>query len=259
MFGKSKKSASGSSGSAPAAATVKKERPWYIEIPIIILCALLVAVLFQVFIGRVYVIPSESMEPTLNGCTGCNNDRVFVNKLAYDFSSPKPGDVVVFRGPESWDEGEFGESTSDESSGFSKMLRTGASYIGLATPPENDVVKRVIATGGQTVECKPGDDGIKVDGKTIDSSYTLQPPQREVDTEHGSEACGGGYFGPITVPEGNVWLMGDNRTNSADSRYHMEDQYQGTVPEKNIIGRVDARILPFSRIGTVGHPDIQKD
>ena len=53
--------------------------------------------------------------------------------------------------------------------------------------------------------------------------------------------------------------MGDNRTNSADSRYHMEDQYQGTVPEKNIIGRVDARILPFSRIGTVGHPDIQKD
>ena len=139
------------------------------------------------------------------------------------------------------------------------MLRTGASYIGLATPPENDVVKRVIATGGQTVECKPGDDGIKVNGKTIDSSYTLQPPQREVDTEHGSEACGGGYFGPITVPDGNVWLMGDNRTNSADSRYHMEDQYQGTVPEKNIIGRVDARILPFNRIGTVGHPDIQKD
>ena len=196
---------------------------------------------------------------TLNGCTGCNNDRVFVNPLAYDFGSPKPGDVVVFKGPASWDETSFGSHSSDDDSGIEKFIRRGASYIGLASPPENDVVKRVIATGGQTVRCRPGDTGITVDGKTIDSSYTLQPPQRPVDRKHGSEACGGGYFGPVTVPKGNVWLMGDNRTNSADSRYHMNDDYHGTVPEKNIIGRVDARILPFSRIGMVDHSNIQGD
>ena len=63
-------------------------------------------------------------------------------------------------------------------------------------------------------------------------------------------------FGPVTVPEGNYWVMGDNRNNSADSRFHMGDEFQGTVPEENVIGKVQAIILPFSRIGTVDSPDI---
>ena len=63
-------------------------------------------------------------------------------------------------------------------------------------------------------------------------------------------------FGPVTVPEGNYWVMGDNRGNSADSRYHMGDEFQGTVPGGNIIGKVQAIILPFNRIGSVPSPDI---
>ena len=129
--------------------------------------------------------------------------------------------------------------------------------VGVVAPDQNDLVKRVIATGGQTVECQAGDTGVKVNGKVIDSSYTLQPPAYPVDQSTGSEACGGPYFGPVKVPEGNVFVMGDNRTNSADSRYHMADQYQGTIPEKNIVGKVVAIALPLGRMGLVDDPDIQ--
>ena len=204
--------------------------------------------------GRVYVIPSESMEPTLHGCTDCNNDRIFVNKMVYDFKDPKPGDVVVFKGPESWDNA---YTTSRSSNRIVRGFQNLGSYIGLVAPDENDLVKRVIATGGQKVECLPGDNGVKVNGKEIDNSDIMNPPSRSVDTKGGSIACGGEYFGPVKVPEDHLWVMGDNRTNSRDSRFHLGDQYQGTVPVDNVIGRVDARILPFNRIGTVKHPQIQ--
>ncbi|MCF8710860.1 signal peptidase I [Corynebacterium parakroppenstedtii] len=232
----------------------RSERPWYIDVPIIIAIALIATIAFQAVVGRVYVIPSESMEPTLHGCTDCNNDRIFVNKMVYDFKDPKPGDVVVFKGPDSWDNA---YTTSRSSNRIVRGFQNLGSYIGLVAPDENDLVKRVIATGGQTVECLPGDKGVKVNGKDIDNSYIMNPPSRSVDTKGGSIACGGEYFGPVKVPEDHLWVMGDNRTNSRDSRFHMGDQYQGTVPVDNVIGRVDARILPFNRIGTVKHPQTQ--
>ena len=80
-------------------------RPWYIEIPMLLVMALVLVFVFQTFVGRVYLIPSESMEPTLHGCAGCVGDRIFVDKITYDFSDPEPGDVVVFKGPDSWKAG----------------------------------------------------------------------------------------------------------------------------------------------------------
>ena len=107
------------------------------------------------------------------------------------------------------------------------------------------------------MSCQEGDPGVMVDGAPIDQSYVLQPSAYPVDEATGSEACGGKYFGPVEVPEGNYFMMGDNRTNSLDSRGHMGDELQGTVPVSNVVGRVEAIVLPVSRIGRVESVDNQ--
>ena len=228
--------------------------PWYVEIPMVVLLTLGLIFLLQTFVGRVYLIPSASMEPTLHGCEGCNGDRIFVQKLSYYFSDPEPGDLVVFEGAPSWNTSyQSNRSTNPFVAGLQQL----GSYVGLVPPDENNLVKRVIATGGQTVSCQEGDPSVMVDGKPTDQSFILQPPDNPVLPENGSEACGGKYFGPLTVPEGNIFVMGDNRTNSMDSRYHMGDEFQGTIPEKNIRGKVSFIILPLTRIGPVKNGDVE--
>lgn len=228
--------------------------PWYIDIPLVVIVTFFIIFLVQTFLGRVYLIPSSSMEPTLHGCEGCTGDRIVVEKVSYYFSDPEPGDVVVFEGTASWGESETQQQRSDNA--VVRALQGLGSAIGLVAPDENDLVKRVIAVGGQTVSCQEGDPSVMVDGQPTDQSFVLDPPQYEVPTGLGSEECGGAYFGPITVPEGNVFVMGDNRTNSMDSRYHLGDEYQGTIPEKNIRGKVVARIFPLDRIGTISSVDL---
>ena len=211
-------------------------------------------VLLQAFVGRMYVIPSASMEPTLHGCTGCDNDRIAVQKMSYYFHDPAPGDVVVFEGPESWNT-EFEVQRSDNV--LVRGAQNALASVGLLPNGENILVKRVIATEGQTVKCEEGDSAVMVDGAPIDQSFTLDPPEIPVDPGSGSQACGGQYFGPVTVPEGNMWVMGDNRTNSLDSRAHIGDHLQGTVPVDNVRGKVEAVVLPVSRFGGIDDPDIQ--
>lgn len=244
-------------GGSQAVAEEKKERreaPWYIEIPVVIVLTLLAIFLLQTFVGRVYMIPSQSMEPTLHGCEGCTGDRIFVDKISYRFTDPEPGDVVVYKGTESWNTGFVSQRSGND---LVRGLQNLGSYVGLVAPDENDLVKRIIAEGGQTVSCQEGDPGIMVDGQVIDDSYTLQPPAFPVDPATGSGACGGSYFGPLNVPADHYFMLGDNRTNSADSRYHLGDQYQGTIPADHIRGKVQAIIYPFNRIGGIDDPDIQ--
>jgi len=228
--------------------------PWYIEIPVVVLLTLALIFVLQTFVGRVYLIPVASMEPTLHGCEGCNGDRIFVQKVSYYFSDPEPGDVVVFEGTPSWNT-DYVSNRSDNA--FVAGLQQLGSYVGLVAPDENDLVKRVVAAGGQTVSCQAGDPAVMVDGEPIDQSYILDPPANPVVGEDGSAECGGKFFGPITVPEDNVFVMGDNRTNSADSRYHSGDEFQGTIPEDNIRGKVSFIILPLTRIGPVKDREIQ--
>lgn len=221
----------------------------------IIVVTMLIMVLLQTFVGRVYLIPSASMEPTLHGCEGCTGDRIAVEKVSYYLSDPEPGDVVVFEGTDSWN---AGFDTQRSENAIVRGLQNAGSYVGLVAPDENNLVKRIVAKGGQTVSCQPGDPSVMVDGSPTDQSFTLQPPAYPINPETGSEACGGNYFGPVQVPDNSYFMMGDNRTNSLDSRYHLGDQYQGTIPVENIRGKVQAVILPFSRIGGVEDPDIQQ-
>ena len=228
--------------------------PWYVEVPVVILMTLGLIFLLQTFVGRLYLIPSGSMEPTLHGCEGCSGDRIFVQKISYFFSEPEPGDIVVFEGAPSWNTEYVSKRSQNQ---FIAGLQQLGSYVGLGGPDENDLVKRVVATGGQTVSCQAGDPAVMVDGQPIDQSYVLEPPVNPVNEGTGSQACGGDYFGPVTVPDGNLFVMGDSRTNSMDSRAHIGDEFQGTIPLENVRGKVAFIVLPLTRIGPVNNQDIQ--
>ena len=119
------------------------------EVLIIVVIALALSALVQNVFARVYVIPSGSMMPTLQ-----IGDRILVDKISYRTGDPKPGDVVVFKGPDSWND-TFESSRSDDP--FIRALQNAGSFVGLVPPDENDLVKRIIAVGGQTVRCQPGD------------------------------------------------------------------------------------------------------
>jgi signal peptidase I len=221
----------------------RKKGSFWREVPILVLTALVLTFLIQTFLARVYVIPSASMEPTLHGCPGCTNDRVLVDKLTYRFGDPTPGDVVVFRGTDSW-ASEFTSQRSDNI--LIRGLQQAGSLVGLAPPDERDFVKRVIAVGGQTVQCCDKQNRVMVNGTALAEPYAVfigHEPQEE--------------FGPVTVPQGNLWMMGDNRNNSADSRRHVADQRSGTVPVSNVIGKARVIVLPLSRWQEISDPNPQ--
>src|SRR5262249_52386298 len=119
------------------------------------------------FVTRPYRVPSESMEPTLHGCAGCAGDVVMVDELAYRSSSPQAGDVIVFKAPPSWNKG-YKSIRSDNTA--VRWTQNVLSVLGFVPPDENDLVKRVIAVGGQTVQCR-ADTGLTVDGKPLSEPY----------------------------------------------------------------------------------------
>lgn len=225
-------------------------------LPVLVVVALLLSFGIQTFLARVYVIPSQSMEPTLIGCTGCGvtNDRIVVDKLTYRFTDPRPGDVVVFAGPDSWNT----EFTSSRSSNvLVRGLKQVGAIVGLAPPDERDFVKRVIATGGQTVKCCDAEGRVQVDGKPLIEPYVVHDflfAPRTTDCT--SSVVSGRCFPAVTVPRGHLWMMGDNRDNSADSRYHVGDDARGTVPVENVIGKARVVVVPVSRWGIIHAPRI---
>jgi signal peptidase I len=201
---------------AEAAERDEKEdatRSFWRELPILILVALVVAVLIKTFLVQAFYIPSGSMEETL-----MVGDRVMVNKLSYVFGSPGRGDVVVFDNPN-----HQGESESL----LSALLRHVGESLGISSP-DAALIKRVIAVGGETVEIR--DNRVLVDGSAIEEPY-IGPEVRMGD------------FGPEEIPEGYVFVMGDNRSRggSHDSRAF------GPIPEDDIVGRAFVIVWPASR------------
>ncbi|MGY1844278.1 signal peptidase I [Modestobacter sp. SYSU DS0875] len=215
------------------------------ELPVLLVIAFVLALLVKTFLVQAFFIPSGSMEQTLHGCPGCTGDRVLVNKVPYWFGEPEPGDVVVFRGPDTWSP----EITVEEPSNwFTGALLTLGRAIGVAPPSEDDYVKRVIATEGQEVACCDPEGRVTVDGEPLEEPYIYENNPIE------SRA-----FSPVVVPEGRLWVMGDHRSASSDSVEHSGDKYAGTVAVDDVIGKAAVIVWPLDRFGLIDDPDIQAD
>jgi signal peptidase I len=208
------------------------------------LIAFVLALVVKTFFVQAFFIPSGSMEQTLHGCTGCTGDRVLVNKVPYWFGEPEPGDIVVFKGPDTWTPE---VSVAEPSNWFTGALLWLGRTVGVAPPSEDDFVKRVIATEGQTVQCCDPEGRVTVDGKPLDEPYIFENTE-PVDSR---------AFEPVVVPEGRLWVMGDHRGASADSKAHMGDQYKGTIGVDDVIGKAAVIVWPISRFTLLDSPDIQ--
>ncbi|MEQ0558811.1 signal peptidase I [Amycolatopsis sp. NEAU-NG30] len=226
-------------GSHRRRAKPAKKRSFWKELPILLVIALVLTILIQTFLAKVFMIPSGSMEATLHGCPGCHGDRILVDRVTYDFTEPSPGDVIVFKGPPAWVNNEVSEP---ESSNFVvRALQGLGSLVGFAPPDERDFVKRVIAVGGQTVQCCDTQGRVVVDGKALDEPYVHWETADQAEKP----------FTPVKVPAGTVWVMGDNRNNSDDSRFQGGGGVNGVVPVDNIIGKARIIVLPPSRWGGI--------
>jgi signal peptidase I len=215
--------------------------PVWREILYVVVTAVVLTVLIQAFVARVYVIPSASMERTLHGCTGCENDRVLVDKLTYRFSDIEPGEVVVFRGPEAWTANDFRAPQSTNP--VARVVQNIGSLLGIAPANERDFVKRVVALPGQTVMCCDEQHRLVVDGKSLDEPYIYwQPGTSSADHEP---------FAAVRVPEGRLFVMGDNRMNSTDSRKQGGGGVAGTIPIENVIGKARYVVFPKDRWSVV--------
>ncbi len=189
------------------------------ELPGLLLMALVLAILIKSFLFQAFYIPSGSMEPTLHGCTGCTGDRVLVNKIPYYFHDPRHGDIIVFSDPHpgpSEDRGLIG--------GALHWLFEG---IGVQHPEYEDFIKRVIGVPGDTVLGKGG--AVYVNGTKLEEPYLIQRTQP---------------FEAVHVPEGMLFVMGDNRSGSDDSRGNL-----GFIPIDNVIGKAFVIMWPPSRAG----------
>jgi signal peptidase I len=212
-----------------------KERSFWRELPVLVVLALGLALLIKTFLVQAFYIPSESMENTL-----VPGDRVLVNKLSYRLGEIQRGDVVVFNGADSWDS----EVTILEPSGpVQGFLRTVGELFGFSTAGEKDFIKRVIGLPGDRVRCCDSRDRVTVNGKPLSESKYLYPRDAPSATRF-----------DITVPRDRIWVMGDHRAASADSRAHRGDPGGGTIATDHVLGRAFVIVWPVDRLAVLNRP-----
>ncbi|HEX3707331.1 MAG TPA: signal peptidase I [Mycobacteriales bacterium] len=234
--------------SAPQEGTRSEHGSFWRELPFLVLIALVLALLIKTFLVQAFYIPSASMENTLQGggdftnsaATGSHPfDRVLVNKLVYDFRSPRRGEIVVFKKPPGWPNE---SSYSPPGNPVLRFFHGIGSAIGIAPSGGSDFIKRVIGIGGDTVSCT--NDVLSVNGHVLHEPY-LYP---------GSRPCSDANFDNRSkvVPKGELFVMGDHRGDSDDSRVN------GPVPVKDVVGRAFVVIWPVSDWRTLPIPSTFK-
>ncbi len=213
-------------------AAVKKRRslPVWAETVVLLVLALLVSAIVKTFFVQMFFVPSGSMRPLF-----VDDDRILVQKISYWTGDVQRGDVVVFDDPGGrW----LGTEGVPRLSPVQKLL----SEVGLY-PTGGHLVKRVIGVGGDHVMCCDSQGRVTVNGVPLaEKSYIMRgadPSDRKFD---------------VTVPAGRIWVMGDNRANSEDSRYHQDLPGGGTVPVKDVVGKVYAIVWPFDRAHRLKEP-----
>jgi signal peptidase I len=213
-----------------AAATKRRSLPVWVETVVLLVLALVVSAIVKTFFVQMFFVPSGSMRPLF-----VDDDRILVQKISYWNGPVKRGDVVVFDDP---DDRWLGVEGAPRLSPVQKAL----SEVGLY-PTGGHLVKRVIGVGGDRVMCCDKAGRVTVNGVPLsEKSYILRgasPSERPFD---------------VRVPKGRLWVMGDNRANSEDSRYHQDLPDGGTVPEKDVVGKVWAIVWPFGRAHRLSEP-----
>lgn len=197
------------------------------EVITVVGSALVLSVLVRTFLVQAFYVPSESMMNTL-----LEDDRIVVSKISTKITGVDRGNVVVFHDPGNW----LGEGFDNP---FDTPIGRVLQFVGIV--PANsgsDLVKRVIAVGNDTVACCDNQGRIQINGKGIDEPY-IKSGERTDQVSF-----------QVLVPEGYVFVMGDNRGNSEDSRFHL-DLNNGLVPLSDLVGRVSVRVWPFNRIGGI--------
>lgn len=220
----------------------RKSMPLWQELPLLLVVAFCLAVLIRTFLMQAFYIPSGSMEDTL-----AIGDRVLVNKVVYDFRDPERGEVIVFEGPASWT---AIENRIDPGAGFfSKLGRTVGDLVGISQPGEKDYIKRVIGVPGDEVSCCDSEGRIYVNGVAIDEPYVSRNSTRGTPSPT-TKTCGTRDFAPVKVEPGMLFVLGDHRLVSQDSRC------QGLVPIENVIGKAMVIATPFARWGSLARQDV---
>jgi signal peptidase I len=195
-------------------------------------CVAVFTIVTKVFVAQAFLVPTASMADTLRP-----GDRVLVSKLVYHVRGIARGDIVVFSGNGSW-----GPPPGPLSSPVARWYRDALTAAGLAGNGTY-YIKRVIGLPGDRVACCDARGRITVNGVPLNEASYLYPGERPSDERF-----------QVTVPPGRLWVMGDNRADSADSRDHPDDPGDGTIPESAVVGRAIAIVWPPSQVRTLPIP-----